>query len=172
MADDDSAPKDVDGQGKTIHIITARANKDVTARLADGVAKTVHGAAGVLRRHWVPTAMDLPFAAQSVISTNWQRGLVDAVVVIGSIGEGERDVHAAVAKGCVDVQLKAGVPVIFGVVSGGAVDFEQQPEDWAWAAMEMADFMPHLAAELHAAAAEAKKKAGGAKQQQQQGKQK
>lgn len=155
-----AAEKRVDGVDKKVHVISARWNPRVVKALTAKVEETVLGAGGQVMHHFVPGAYELPFAAQAVISQNWAAGNVSAVVCVGALIKGEtahfEHISAAVSKGLMDVQLKTGVPVVFGVLTcnteaqalaraGLAPDApgnHNHGEDWGWAALEMADYAP------------------------------
>jgi 6,7-dimethyl-8-ribityllumazine synthase len=65
----------------------------------------------------VPGAFELPFAAQSVISS----GTVDALVVLGAVIRGETTHYELVSEGCatgiMQVQISTGIPIGMGVLT-------------------------------------------------------
>jgi len=109
-----------DGAGLRVAVLCGRFNDEITFRLLDGARRGLSAAgvgAGDVEVTWVPGAFELPFAAQ----TYAQSGLFDAIVVLGAVIRGETTHYELVsgecARGVQDVQLKTGVPVLFGVLT-------------------------------------------------------
>ena len=144
------------GSGLRIGIVVARFNDFITKRLLDGAMDS-------LRRHsvtgdsvdvcWVPGAVEIPLAAQTMA----QSGNYDAVVTLGAVIRGATDhydyVCSMVSSGIQRVSLEANLPVIFGVLTVDTI--EQAIEragtkagnkgaEAATAAVEMATLMPQL----------------------------
>jgi len=65
----------------------------------------------------VPGSFELPFAALALA----QSGKVDAVVALGVLIKGEtahfENISSACANGLMEVGLKAGIPVLYGVLN-------------------------------------------------------
>ncbi|MEM7324898.1 MAG: 6,7-dimethyl-8-ribityllumazine synthase [Actinomycetota bacterium] len=113
-----ATPADLSGTGLSIGLVRARWNDTIVDRLADGVhraltdlkvTKTVTVA--------VPGCFEIPLAAKYLAES----GQVDAVVCIGAVIRGETTHYELVAgecgRGVQDVQLRSGVPVMFGVLT-------------------------------------------------------
>jgi 6,7-dimethyl-8-ribityllumazine synthase len=71
---------------------------------------------------WVPGAFELPLVARGMVAS----GRVDAVVALGAVIRGDTGHYDFVAGECAAglqrVQLDAGVPVVFGVLTTDTVD--------------------------------------------------
>ena len=103
-----------------IGIVASRFNEFI-------VSKLIGGADDALRRHnvkdenvdlaWVPGAFEIPLVASKMA----QSGKYDAVICLGAVIRGSTDHYEYVAnevtKGIAAVSLKAGVPVMFGVLT-------------------------------------------------------
>ncbi|MBE6507720.1 MAG: 6,7-dimethyl-8-ribityllumazine synthase [Methanocorpusculum parvum] len=103
-----------------IGIVASRFNEFI-------VSKLIGGADDALRRHnvkdenvdlaWVPGAFEIPLVASKMA----QSGKYDAVICLGAVIRGSTDhyeyVSNEVTKGIAAVSLKAGVPVMFGVLT-------------------------------------------------------
>ncbi|MFN8062673.1 MAG: 6,7-dimethyl-8-ribityllumazine synthase [Vicinamibacterales bacterium] len=103
-----------------VAIVVSRYNDFVCEPLRRGAldALTASGVtADRVSVHWVPGAYELPFAARAIA----QRGQVDAIVCLGCLIKGETPhfelIASAVAHGLMQVQLDAGVPIAFGVLT-------------------------------------------------------
>jgi 6,7-dimethyl-8-ribityllumazine synthase len=111
--------KVVAGQIK-IGIVAARFNEFI-------VSKLVSGAQDALIRHgvsdddidiaWVPGAFEIPLIAQKMAETE----KYDAVICLGAVIRGATSHYDYVcneaSKGIAQVGLKAGIPVLFGVIT-------------------------------------------------------
>ncbi|MGI6120021.1 MAG: 6,7-dimethyl-8-ribityllumazine synthase [Desulfosporosinus sp.] len=107
-------------QGLKIGIIAARFNEFITRKLVDG-------AIDALQRHgifeddielaWVPGAFEIPLVAQKMANSK----RYDAVVCLGAVIRGATPhfnlVSNEVSKGIAQVGLRAGVPIIFGILT-------------------------------------------------------
>jgi 6,7-dimethyl-8-ribityllumazine synthase len=66
---------------------------------------------------WVPGALEIPIAAQTMIDT----GAFNVIIVFGAVIMGETDhyqvICETVSRGCQQVALENGVPVIFGILT-------------------------------------------------------
>ena len=113
----------LDGAGLRIAVLCARFNDLVTMRLLDGARRGL-ASAGVrdddITVAWVPGAFELPLAAQAFTAN------ADAVICLGAVIRGETTHYDIVAgesaRGIQRVQLDAGVPVMFGVLTTENLD--------------------------------------------------
>jgi len=106
-------------------IVVSEWNSEITGALLQGALQTfkVNGIADQnIFVRWVPGSFELAFGAQWLID---KYGL-DAVVCLGSVIQGETRhfefVCNATAKGVMDVSLKTGIPVIFGVLTDDNIE--------------------------------------------------
>lgn len=105
---------------KTIGIVVAEWNEEITEALYEGAYRTLL-AAGIskknISRRSVPGSFELPLAAQWFAE---QKGF-DAVIALGCVIQGETPhfdyICQAVAQGLMEVNLKYGKPVAFGVLT-------------------------------------------------------
>jgi 6,7-dimethyl-8-ribityllumazine synthase len=121
----DLPPTPVDGRGRRIAICVARFNDLVTERLRTGArdALTAAGvAADAIVDLWVPGAFELPLAARWAAES----GRFDAVVALGAVIRGGTDHYEHVctqtSRGLVEVQLRTGVPIGFGLLTCADLD--------------------------------------------------
>ncbi len=112
-------------EGLKIGIVASRFNEFITGKL-------VSGAMDGLTRHsvdeadvdvaWCPGAFELPLIAQKMVET----GKYDAVICLGAVIRGATSHYDLVcneaAKGVAQVSLKAGTPVLFGVVTTDTIE--------------------------------------------------
>jgi 6,7-dimethyl-8-ribityllumazine synthase len=110
----------LNADGKKFAIISTRFNEFITSRLLEG-------ALDALKRHggdadgtdvvWVPGAVEIPLAAQTLAKS----GKYDAVIALGCVIRGATShydyVCGEAAKGIGQVSLQTGVPVMFGVLT-------------------------------------------------------
>jgi len=102
----------------TIGIVVAQFNKEITDKLEFG-AKEALLKAGLstsqIKIHRVPGAFEIPLVAQKLFDNG-----VDGVVALGCVIRGEtthyESVCAGAEQGCMDVQLKYGRPIGFGIL--------------------------------------------------------
>ncbi|OAB44230.1 6,7-dimethyl-8-ribityllumazine synthase [Paenibacillus glacialis] len=101
-------------------IVVGRFNEFITSKL-------LNGAIDALKRHgvqeeeiavaWVPGAFEIPLIAQKMAES----GKYDAVITLGTVIRGSTShydyVCNEVAKGVAAINLKSGIPIIFGVVT-------------------------------------------------------
>lgn len=111
--------------GIKIGIVAARFNEFITNKL-------VSGAIDGLVRHdvdendidvaWVPGAFEIPLIARKMADT----GRYDAVICVGAVIRGSTShydyVCNEVSKGVASVSLKAGIPVMFGVLTTDTIE--------------------------------------------------
>lgn len=144
------------GEGLQLAIVVSRFNEFIGSRLLSGAwdCLTRHGVdAAAIDVAWVPGAMEIPLVAQRMAGSE----KYDAVICLGAVIRGSTPhfdfVAAEVAKGIAQVQLKAGIPVIFGVLT--TENIEQAVEragtkagnkgwDAAVSALEMANLLRNL----------------------------
>lgn len=108
----------VDGSSLSIGIVKTKWNRDIIAGLLDGCVNAMRErGVRLIEEVKVPGAFELPMAAQMLAVS----GEFDAVVCIGCLIKGETDHYEYIAQACsngiMQVQLKTGVPVIFGVLT-------------------------------------------------------
>lgn len=108
-----------------IAIIVSRFNEFITHRLLQGCLKEFKKSGikdSQILMSWVPGALELPVTAL----TYAQKKDVSAVVCLGAVIRGETYHFELVANECargiMDVSLKTGKPVIFGVLSTDTVE--------------------------------------------------
>jgi len=106
--------------GAKIAIVVARFNELVTERLLEGAVasyKRHGGDPSHLEVARVPGAFELPLVAQQLAAT----GRFGAVICLGCVIRGATDhydyVCSQAASGVMQVGLKSGLPVIFGVLT-------------------------------------------------------
>ena len=110
----------VDGGSIKVAIVIARFNEFITSKLLGGALDT-------LKRHgvkdddisvaWVPGAFEIPLISSKMAES----GKYDAVIALGAVIRGSTSHYELVcneaAKGIAQVQLKTGIPVLFGVIT-------------------------------------------------------
>lgn len=106
-------------------IVIGRFNEFITSNL-------LSGALDALKRHgakeeeidvaWVPGAFEIPLIAQKMAES----GKYDAVITLGTVIRGSTPhfdyVCAEVSKGVAAINLKTGVPTIFGVLTTDSIE--------------------------------------------------
>jgi len=123
--------KDLDGSGLRVAVVTARWNDFICSKLEEGALEALL-AAGVaeadVETFKVPGAFELPLGARAAADT----GRFDAIVCLGAVIRGETPhfdfVAGEAARGIMDVSLKSGIPIGFGVITA---DNEEQARDRA-----------------------------------------
>lgn len=114
-----------DGRGLRIGIAASRFNGAITTRLLKGALDALKEG-GVERADitlaWAPGAFELPLLARFLVTDS----RVDAVVTLGAVVRGDTGHYEVVsgecARGVQAVQLRTGVPVVFGVLTVNTVD--------------------------------------------------
>ncbi len=114
-------PGDVpSGKGMRIAIVRSEWNHDITMALLDGTLKTLlrHGVTeDNIRVDHVPGSFELPLGARMLAET----GEYDAVICLGCVIQGETRhfdfICQGVTQGIVDLNLRYGLPVVFGVLT-------------------------------------------------------
>ena len=101
-------------------IVVSRYNQSVTEKLLAGALKTLKskGVAGdSIHVEWVPGAFEIPIAAQKLAETK----KFAAIIALGCVLKGKTSHNAyisqAAASGIMDVSLKTGTPIAFGVLT-------------------------------------------------------
>jgi 6,7-dimethyl-8-ribityllumazine synthase len=104
-------------EGLRVGLVHARWNEAIVSRLVDGAKRSINAHGAIAVEVSAPGAFELPFAAQILIES----GGVDAVVVVGAVIRGDTTHYELVSEGCasgvLEVQLKTGKPIGFGVVT-------------------------------------------------------
>ncbi len=107
-----------------VGLACAEFNGGITERLLRGALDAFEEAGvdrGRLVVAWAPGAFELPLVAQQLAATG-----VDAVICLGAVIRGETGHYDFVAGSCASglerVQLDAGIPVVFGVLTTDTVD--------------------------------------------------
>src|SRR5438874_603745 len=101
-------------------IVVSRYNESITGKLLRGAQDTLT-AAGVkddaIEVAWVPGAFEIPLAADRIART----GQYAAVICLGAVIRGEtthdRYINQAVSHFLMEIGLRTGVPVLFGVLT-------------------------------------------------------
>ncbi|MFP5113184.1 6,7-dimethyl-8-ribityllumazine synthase [Bacillaceae bacterium C204] len=113
------------GSGLKIGIVVGRFNEFITSKL-------LSGAQDALKRHgvseedvdlaWVPGAFEISLIAQKMANSK----KYDAVITLGTVIRGSTPhfdfVCNEVAKGVSAINLKSGIPVIFGVLTTDSIE--------------------------------------------------
>jgi len=122
-------PKNIEGglsaKGLKFGIIVSRFNSFITGRLLDGALDALarsgadDAAVEVAR---VPGAREIPLVAKAMADS----GRYDAVVCLGAIIRGATPhfdyVAAESSKGIAEVSLKAGLPIVYGVLTTDTIE--------------------------------------------------
>jgi 6,7-dimethyl-8-ribityllumazine synthase len=139
---------ELDGTGVRVAVVCGRFNDFITTRLLDGTRAALekYGAPepDVV---WVPGAFEIPLAAQALTRNH------DAVICLGAVIRGDTPhfdfVAGECASGLQQVQLRTGVPVVFGVLTTDTIaQAEERIEkgfESAEVAIEMATLLKELA---------------------------
>lgn len=108
-----------------VGIVAARFNEFITSKLIGGALDGLvrHGVdEEAVDLAWVPGAFEIPLVAQKMAES----GKYDAVICLGAVIRGATSHYDLVcneaAKGCAQVSLKTGVPVLFGVVTTDTIE--------------------------------------------------
>ncbi|MCD4829176.1 MAG: 6,7-dimethyl-8-ribityllumazine synthase [Candidatus Cloacimonetes bacterium] len=115
----------LNGESVKVGIVVSRFNEFISRKLLDGALDCLrrHGVAeDAIDVAWVPGAFEIPLTAHQMAGT----GRYDAVLCLGSVIRGATPhfdyVAAEVSKGVAQVALKAGLPVIFGVLTTDSIE--------------------------------------------------
>jgi 6,7-dimethyl-8-ribityllumazine synthase len=108
------------GNDMSIGLVVSEWNSDVTKALEEGAVSTLleHGVlAENIQVRYVPGSFELPLGGQFLIESAHP----DAIILLGCVIQGETRhfdfICNAVSNGCMDLGLKYGLPVIFGVLT-------------------------------------------------------
>ena len=100
-----------------VAVVRAQWNSHITSVLADGAVNTLEAAGAEAEVFEVPGAVELTFAAQSLIDTE----RYDAVIVFGCVIKGDTPhfdyVCQSVTQGTTMLNARGGTPVIFGLIT-------------------------------------------------------
>ena len=115
-----------EGRGLRVGVVCGKFNGAITTRLLVGALDALDEA-GVERSDislaWAPGAFEIPMLARSYASGPRP---VDAVITLGAVIRGDTGHYEVVAGECARgvqaVQLRTGVPVVFGVLTTNTVD--------------------------------------------------
>ncbi|MFZ5874817.1 MAG: 6,7-dimethyl-8-ribityllumazine synthase [Nitrospirota bacterium] len=118
--------------GLRVAIAASRFNESITARLVRSARETLR-AVGVDRQAltvvYVPGAFELPLAAQWLC----RAGRYDAVICLGAVIRGDTPhfeyISRAVSQGIMDVGLREGRPVVFGVLTTDTMEQAEERAD-------------------------------------------
>lgn len=144
------------GKGKRVAIVVARFNEVITQRLLDGALDELLSL-GVLKRDvmvvWVPGAYEIPVTALKLA----KKKMVDAVICLGAVIEGETFhfdlVSQGAAQGILQAALMTEKPVIFEVLATETIELaskraqikgDNKGRDAAQVAVEMIDLLEKL----------------------------
>jgi 6,7-dimethyl-8-ribityllumazine synthase len=144
------------GEGVRVGIAVARFNslfgEQLLAGCKDGLLR--HGVnESDIATAWVPGAMELPLICQKFA----EGGEYDAVIALGCVIRGATPhfdhVATGVSRGCAQIGLDTGVPVIFGVLTTDSLEQAMERSgtkagnkgfDAAMAALEMCDLLSQI----------------------------
>ncbi|PZD93480.1 6,7-dimethyl-8-ribityllumazine synthase [Paenibacillus sambharensis] len=112
-------------QGLKYGVVVGRFNEFITGKLLSGALDAFkrHGAEeNEVEVAWVPGAFEIPLIAQKMAES----GKYDAVVTLGAVIRGSTPhfdyVCNEVAKGVGAINLKTGVPTVFGVLTTDSIE--------------------------------------------------
>lgn len=110
----------VNGDSIKVAIVVARFNEFITSKLLGGTLDSLcrHGVKEEeITVAWVPGAFEIPLIAGKMAES----GKYDAVIALGAVIRGSTTHYDLVcneaAKGIAQVQMKTGVPVLFGIIT-------------------------------------------------------
>ncbi len=110
----------LDGKGAKIAIVVSRFNDFINSKLVDGALDCLarHGVKdNNIDIYKVPGAFEIPFVAKKLAASPDY----DAVICLGSVIRGATShyqyIASEVTKGCAQVMLDTGKPVLFGVLT-------------------------------------------------------
>jgi 6,7-dimethyl-8-ribityllumazine synthase len=116
---------DISGVSGQYAIVASRYNQKITTKLLEGAVSTLK-AAGVEEESidvaWVPGAFEIPLAADKMASSR----RYSAVLCFGAVIRGDtthdQHINRAVSMGIMEVNIKYGIPVLFGVLTCDTVE--------------------------------------------------
>lgn len=148
MSDDFPKNDNLQAEGLTIGVVSARFNYRLVQELRDRVTGILEEAGAIVVSREVPGSLELPFAAAKLAGQD----PMDAVIVLGVVIAGDTQHHehiaAATSYGIQKVSLEKEIPVINGIL---VTESREQAESrtigtidkgahFAQAAVEMAAF--------------------------------
>ena len=108
------------GKGLKFGVVVSRFNEFFSTKLLDGAKDALlrHGVAETdIEVAWTPGSFEIPLIAQKMAESK----KYNAVICLGAVIRGGTPhfdyISAEVSKGIANVNLKTGVPVIFGVIT-------------------------------------------------------
>lgn len=107
----------LNAEGLTIGVVTARFNAQVTEKLEAGAIDALKKmGCTMIQAVRVPGAFEVPLASKTLIDSG-----CDGVVALGAIIRGETThydyVCSAVERGCTELAIRSGKPVGFGILT-------------------------------------------------------
>ena len=112
-------------EGLKYGIVVGRFNEFITGKLLAGALDALkrHGAQeSEVEVAWVPGAFEIPLVAQKMAES----GKYDAVITLGAVIRGSTPhfdyVCSEVSKGVAAINLKTGVPTVFGVLTTDSIE--------------------------------------------------
>ena len=112
-------------EGMKVAIVASRFNEIIVNKLLGGAVDGLvrHGVdENNITAAWVPGAFEIPLTAKKVAES----GRYDAVICVGAVIRGATShydyVCNEVSKGIASVSLKAGIPVMFGVLTTDTIE--------------------------------------------------
>lgn len=123
-------PKDLE-QPFRAGIVISRAHEMVTQRLHEAAVRRLNEykiTSDLITLVWVPTPVEIPLAAQSLIDTDEIHVIITLGAVITNETPHSEYICEQVSLGCQQVMLDNATPVVFGVVT---TDDEQTALDFA-----------------------------------------
>jgi 6,7-dimethyl-8-ribityllumazine synthase len=113
------------GEGRRFALVVSEWNRTITDALRTGARETLmrYGVAGGdIEEVWVPGSFELASGAQYLL----ERGGIDGIICLGSVVRGETPhfdfVCHGTTQGIMEVGLKYGRPVIFGVLTDDTME--------------------------------------------------
>lgn len=143
-------------KGKSFGIVASRFNDFITKKLVEAAIDTLarHGAKeSEIELAWVPGSFEIPLVASKMAKSK----KYDAVICLGAVIRGATPhfeyIASEVSKGIARINLDAGIPVIFGIITAdnieqaieraGAKD-GNKGKDAAISAIEMVNLMEEI----------------------------
>jgi 6,7-dimethyl-8-ribityllumazine synthase len=121
-----------DCSGKRFALVAARFYDDIASDLVDGARRALADCGVVsddIHEYDVPGCFELPLACRNLI----ERSHYDAVVALGAVVRGQTPhfdfVAGECARGLMNVQLRNGTPIGFGVLTTETLEQAQQRAD-------------------------------------------
>jgi 6,7-dimethyl-8-ribityllumazine synthase len=116
---------DLSGASGQFAIVVSRYNNKITSKLLEGAVSTLRGAGvaeDAIDVAWVPGAFEIPLAADKMAGSR----RYSAVLCLGAVIRGDtshdQHINRAVSVGIMEVNMKHGIPVLFGVLTCDTVE--------------------------------------------------